>query len=68
MTQDTLHAKGKFVLLEKFSLDPGFINELDQSMAASKDAIVCNDNHVVRGFTKVYSANREWYCKGDPSA
>ena len=56
MTQDTLHANGKFVLLEKLSLDRGIITELDQSMAASKDAIVCDDNHVVQGFTKVYSA------------
>ena len=68
MTQDTLHANGKFVLLEKLSLDRGIITELDQSMAASKDAIVCDNNHVVQGFTKVYSANRERYCQGDPSA
>jgi precorrin isomerase len=68
MTQDTLHANGKFVLLEKLSLDHGIITELDQSMVASKDAIVCDDNHVVKGFTKVYSANRERYCQGDPSA
>ncbi len=52
MTQDTLHANGKFVLLEKLSLDRGIITELDQSMAASKDAIVCDDNHVVQGFTR----------------
>ena len=68
MTQDTLHANGKFVLLEKLSLDRGIITELDQSMEASKDTIVCDDNHVVQGFTKVYSANRERYCQGDPSA
>ena len=68
MTQDTLHANGKFVLLEKLSLDRGIITDLDQSMAASKDAIVCDNNHVVQGFTKVYFANRERYCQGDPSA
>ena len=68
MTQGSLHANGKFVLLEKISSDRGVITELDQSMAASKDAIVCDDNHVVQGFTKVYSANRERYFQGDPSA
>ena len=68
MTQDTLHANGKFVLLEKLSLDRGIITELDQSMVASKDSIVCDDNHVVQSFIKVYSANRERYCQGDPSA
>ena len=49
MTQDTLHANGKFVLLENLSSDREIITELDQSMAASKDAIVCDDNHVVLG-------------------
>ena len=68
MTQDTLHANGKFVLLEKLSLNRRITTELDRSMAASKDAIVCDDNHVVQGFTKVYSANRERYCQVDPSA
>ncbi len=68
MTQDTLHANGKFALLEKLSLDRGIITALDQGMAASKDAIVCKDNHVVQGFTKVYSANRERPFQGDPSA
>ena len=68
MTQDTLHANGKFILLEKLSLDRRIITELDQSMAASTDANVCDDNHVVQGFTKVYSVNREWYFQGDPSA
>ena len=68
MTQDTLHANGKFVLLEKLSLDRGIITGLDQRLAASKDAVVCDDNHVVQGFTKVYSANRERYFQGDPSA
>ena len=29
MTQDTLHANGKFILLEKLSLDRGIITELD---------------------------------------
>jgi hypothetical protein len=61
MTQDTLHANGKFVLLEKLSLDRGIITGLDQGMAASKDAIICDDKHVVQGFIRFYSANRERY-------
>ena len=54
-------------LAGKTFLDRGIITELDQSMAASKDAIVC-ETTIATGFTKVYAVKRERSCQGDPSA